>query len=78
MVQLLALAFLATSITSVSAQVQTLQSVVQAYGLTAAQFNYTLPSRALEGDDAYDWIRDEWDLTGDKIDYGISDMSVHA
>lgn len=74
MVQLLALAFLATSITSVSAQVQTLQSIVQAYGLTAATFNYTFPSRALESDDAYDYIKDNWDLTNDKIDYGVNDM----
>lgn len=74
MVTLFALAFLATSATTASAQVQSLQSIVQAYGLTAATFNYTVPSRALESDDAYDWIRDNWDLTGNKIDYGVSDM----
>lgn len=77
MVQLVALAFLATSATAVSAQVQTLQSIVQSYGLTAATFNYTLPSKALESDDAYDWIKENWDLTNNKIDYGVSDMLVH-
>lgn len=76
MVQLLALAFLATSATSVSAQVQTLQSIVQAYGLTAANFDYSFPSQALQSEDAYDYIKENWDLTSDKIDYGVSDMSV--
>jgi hypothetical protein len=44
--------------------------------LTAASFNYTAPTRALESDDAYDWIKENWDLTGNKIDYGIDDMCV--
>jgi len=61
--------------TTVSAQA-TLQSVISTYGLTAASFNYTAPTRALESDDAYDWIKENWDLTGNKIDYGIDDMCV--
>lgn len=73
MLHLLPLAILAST---VSAQVQTLQSVIQTYGLTAATFNYTAPTRALESDDAYDWIKENWDLTGNKIDYGINDMYV--
>ena len=76
MVQLLAIAFLETSVTSVSAQVQTLQSIVQAYGLTAANFDYSFPSKALQSGDAYDYIKENWDLTSNKIDYGVSDMSV--
>jgi hypothetical protein len=60
---------------TVSAQA-TLQSVISTYGLTAASFNYTAPTRALESDDAYDWIKENWDLTGNKIDYGIDDMCV--
>lgn len=78
MVTLFALAFLATSATTASAQIQSLQSIVQAYGLTAASFNYTVPSRAMDGDDAYAYIRENWDLTGNKIDYGVSDMSVYV
>lgn len=74
MVHLLALAFLAGSATTASAQVQTLQSVVEAYGLTSANFNYSFPTRALESGDTYDWIRENWDLTNNKIDYGINDM----
>jgi len=60
---------------TVSAQA-TLQSVVSTYGLTAASFNYTAPTRALESGDAYDWIRENWDLTGNKVDYGINDLCV--
>lgn len=59
---------------TVSAQVQNLQSIISNYGLTAASFNYTAPTRALESDDAYDWIKENWDLTGNKIDYGVNDM----
>jgi hypothetical protein len=62
---------------TVSAQA-TLQSVISTYGLTAASFNYTAPTRALESDDAYDWIKENWDLTGNKIDYGINDMWVFS
>lgn len=72
MLHLLPLAVLATA----SAQVQTLQSIIQTYGLTSASFNYTAPTRALESGDAYDWIKENWDLTGNKIDFGINDMSV--
>lgn len=61
---------------TVSAQVQSLQSIVTTYGLTAASFNYTAPTRALESDDAVDWIKENWDLTGNKIDFGINDMCV--
>lgn len=60
---------------TVSAQA-TLQSVISTYGLTAASFNYTAPTRALESGDAYDWIRENWDLTGNKVDYGINDLYV--
>lgn len=60
---------------SVSAQAS-LQSLISNYGLTSASFNYTAPTRALESDDAYDWIKENWDLTGNKIDYGIDDMWV--
>ena len=60
---------------TVSAQA-TLQSVISTYGLTAASFNYTAPTRALESGDAYDWIKENWDLTGNKVDYGINDLCV--
>jgi hypothetical protein len=63
---------------TVSAQAQTLQSIISTYGLNTASFNYTAPSTALESDDAYDWIRENWDLTGNKIDYGVNDMYVES
>jgi hypothetical protein len=71
MIHLLPLAILAST---ASAQVQNLQSIISTYGLTAASFNYTAPTRALESDDAYDWIKENWDLTNNKIDYGENDM----
>jgi hypothetical protein len=63
---------------TVSAQAANLQSIISTYGLTAASFNYTAPTKALESDDAYNWIKENWDLTGNKIDYGINDMYIHS
>jgi hypothetical protein len=57
-----------------SAQAQSLQDIISTYGLTAASFNYTAPTKALESDAAYSWIKENWDLTGNKIDYGVNDM----
>jgi hypothetical protein len=70
--------FLLASASSVSAQVQTLQDIISTYGLNAGSFNYTVPTRALESDDTYDWIKENWDLTGNKIDYGVNDMYIDS
>ncbi|KAL0247286.1 hypothetical protein I308_104322 [Cryptococcus tetragattii IND107] len=50
----------------------TLESIIDAYGLTSAQYNFTWPNQALDSSDANTWIDSNWSLNGDKVDWGNS------
>lgn len=50
----------------------TLESIIDAYGLTSAQYNFTLPNQALDSSHANTWIGSNWSLNGDKVDWGNS------
>lgn len=54
----------------------TLESIIDAYGLTSAQYNFTWPNQALDSSDANTWIDSNWSLNGDKVDWGNSYMYV--
>lgn len=56
----------------------TLESIIDAYGLTSAQYNFTLPNQALDSSHANTWIGSNWSLNGDKVDWGNSYMYVTA
>ncbi|ORY35660.1 hypothetical protein BCR39DRAFT_511370 [Naematelia encephala] len=51
----------------------TLQSVIANYSLTAASYNFSVPTTTLDSDDAVDWIKDNWALTG-IISFGTDDI----
>lgn len=55
----------------------TLDSIIDAYGLTSAQYNFTWPDQALDSTDANDWIDSKWSLNGNKVDWGSSYMYVN-
>ncbi|OXH28160.1 alginate lyase [Cryptococcus neoformans] len=50
----------------------TLESIIDAYGLSNAQYNFTWPDKALDSTDANEWIDDHWSLNGNKVDWGKS------
>ncbi|KAI9637561.1 uncharacterized protein MKK02DRAFT_43487 [Dioszegia hungarica] len=52
----------------------TLQSVISAYSLTAASYNFSVPTTTLNSDDAAQWIVSKWDATGGKLDFGENDV----
>lgn len=54
----------------------TLQSVISAYSLTAASYNFSVPTTTLNSDDAAQWIVSKWDATGGKLDFGENDVCV--
>lgn len=54
----------------------TLESIIDAYSLTSAHYNFTVPNQALDSSDANTWIGSNWSLNGDKVDWGNSYMYV--
>jgi hypothetical protein len=56
----------------------TLQSVISAYSLTGASYNYSVPTSTLNSDDATQWIVQKWGATGGKLDFGDNDVYVYS
>lgn len=54
----------------------TLESIIDAHGLTSAHYNFTWPNQALDSSDANTWIDNSWSLNADKVDWGNSYMYV--
>jgi hypothetical protein len=51
-----------------------INDVLSSYSLTQASFNFSVPSTTLNSDDATSWIASNWDINGNKPDWGNSDM----
>jgi hypothetical protein len=51
-----------------------LSDVLSSYALTSASFNFSVPDTTLNSDDATEWIADNWDINGNKPDWGSGYM----
>lgn len=51
-----------------------INDVLSSYSLTQASFNFSVPATTLNSDAATSWIASNWDINGNKPDWGNSDM----
>ena len=54
------------------ANVNSIDSLRSTWGLTAANFTFEPPSKAMQSDDAVDWIEENWSLAD--LSWGEDDM----